>query len=109
MVDCGCVFVGHDVRKDLRILNLLVPPEQLIDTVELFRAKRPRKLSLRFLAQHLLGVQIQVRAHGVERYCTAVVGYCTAVAGYCMGYCTSAAGVLYRILYCSGMILYFLQ
>lgn len=36
---------------------------QVIDTVELFRFKRQRMLSLRFLASYLLGHQIQATCH----------------------------------------------
>ncbi|GFR50706.1 hypothetical protein Agub_g12963, partial [Astrephomene gubernaculifera] len=59
LLDCGCVFVGHDLRKDFRCLNMVVPPEQVIDTSELFRFRGGRKLSLRFLASFLLGACIQ--------------------------------------------------
>lgn len=36
---------------------------QVIDTVELFYLKRQRKLSLRFLASYLLGIDIQQHTH----------------------------------------------
>eukprot|EP00727_Mastigamoeba_balamuthi_P006450 m51a1_g2425 hypothetical protein (1175) ;mRNA; f:815855-826879 len=32
LVDCGCIFVGHGIGKDFRILNLPVPQEQVVDT-----------------------------------------------------------------------------
>jgi len=63
LVDCGCVFVGHGLCKDFRMINIYVPPEQLVDTVELFSFKRKRKLSLRFLASYLLGINIQANVH----------------------------------------------
>ncbi|KAG2497083.1 hypothetical protein HYH03_005077 [Edaphochlamys debaryana] len=59
LLDCGCVFVGHDLRKDFRCINMVVPPEQVVDTSELFRYRGGRKLSLRFLASYLLGTTIQ--------------------------------------------------
>ena len=40
-----------------------MPKEQLIDTVELFHLKRQRKISLKFLASFLLGLEIQTKTH----------------------------------------------
>lgn len=37
LIDAGCVFVGHDLRKDWRLLNVVVPQPQVIDTSELLR------------------------------------------------------------------------
>ncbi|CAL8467279.1 g6816 [Coccomyxa elongata] len=58
LVDSGAIFVGHGLKKDFRMLNIVV-----VDTVELFHFKRQRKLSLRFLAGYLMGAAIQKDTH----------------------------------------------
>lgn len=64
LVDRGCIFVGHGLSKDFRIINIFVPPEQVIDTVDLyFLRARQRRLSLRFLSWFILHQHIQTDNH----------------------------------------------
>ncbi|GAA96870.1 uncharacterized protein L969DRAFT_87898 [Mixia osmundae IAM 14324] len=64
LVDLGCVFIGHGLQKDFRIINIFVPPGQIIDTVNIYHlAARHRKLSLRFLSFVVLQQDIQSGTH----------------------------------------------
>ncbi|KAJ7184324.1 ubiquitin carboxyl-terminal hydrolase-domain-containing protein [Mycena filopes] len=64
LVDRGCIFIGHGLSKDFRIINIFVPPEQVIDTVDLYFLKaRQRRLSLRFLSWFVLRENIQTDTH----------------------------------------------
>lgn len=63
LIDRGCVFVGHGLANDFKLINLVVPPGQVVDTVELFSLPRQRNLSLRFLTARLLGKEIQTDSH----------------------------------------------
>jgi PAB-dependent poly(A)-specific ribonuclease subunit 2 len=64
MVDGGCIFVGHGLDQDFRIINMVVPPSQIIDTVNLYHIpSKQRKLSLKFLAWAVLGLDIQQGNH----------------------------------------------
>ena len=64
LLNLGCIFIGHGLRKDFRTINIYVPQAQVYDTVDLFYIKsRGRKLSLRFLAWYLLKEDIQQGNH----------------------------------------------
>nr|KAJ3418423.1 poly(A)-specific ribonuclease [Polyrhizophydium stewartii] len=75
LVDLGCVFVGHGLKGDCRTINILIPPHQIIDTVEIFHIKKHgrhaallccvlrAKLSLRFLVWFFFKEDIQLESH----------------------------------------------
>ncbi|KZP32520.1 PAB-dependent poly-A-specific ribonuclease subunit PAN2 [Athelia psychrophila] len=64
LVDRGCIFIGHGLSKDFRIINIYVPPDQVIDTVDLYFLKaRQRRLSLKFLSWFVLHENIQTDTH----------------------------------------------
>ncbi|KAH9999109.1 PAB-dependent poly-A-specific ribonuclease subunit PAN2 [Russula vinacea] len=64
LVDSGCTFIGHGLSKDFRIINIYVPPDRVIDTVDLyFLRERQRRLSLRFLSWFVLHENIQTDTH----------------------------------------------
>jgi PAB-dependent poly(A)-specific ribonuclease subunit 2 len=75
-LDRGCVFVGHGLEKDFEIANIFIPPEQVRDTVDLWRLPKQRKISLRFLASYLLKEDIQDEIHdSIEDAKTALLLY----------------------------------
>ena len=63
LMEQGCIFVGHGLRQDFATVNLVVPPYQILDTVELFHQPGMRYISLRFLANHVLGRDMQQDIH----------------------------------------------
>ncbi|KIM28988.1 hypothetical protein M408DRAFT_329031 [Serendipita vermifera MAFF 305830] len=64
LIDLGCIFIGHGLSKDFRIINIFVPPDQVLDTVDLYFIKeRQRRISLRFLTWYILQQDIQQETH----------------------------------------------
>jgi PAB-dependent poly(A)-specific ribonuclease subunit 2 len=75
-IDAGCILVGHGLQKDFDTANLFVPPDQVMDTVELWHLPNKRKISLKFLASYLLDAGIQDEVHdSVEDAKTALALY----------------------------------
>ncbi|KAK9467389.1 ubiquitin carboxyl-terminal hydrolase-domain-containing protein [Lipomyces arxii] len=77
LLNLGCIFVGHGLANDFRTINIQVPKDQVIDTVDIYYIKaRQRKLSLRFLAWYLLDQNIQTETHdSIEDAKTALFLY----------------------------------
>lgn len=63
LVDAGVVFIGHALPSDFKIINIYVPPFQIIDTVEIYRLPDERYISLKFLAKFVLNENIQTEVH----------------------------------------------
>lgn len=73
LVDIGVVFVGHGLKNDFKIINLVVPSEQIRDTAEIFQLQNQRLIRLRFLSQILLKIDVQKEEHdSVEDALTAL-------------------------------------
>jgi PAB-dependent poly(A)-specific ribonuclease subunit 2 len=62
-IERGCIFLGHSLSTDFLTASLYVPPHQIIDTVELYHKDRHRFISLRFLANYVLGRDTQQEVH----------------------------------------------
>jgi PAB-dependent poly(A)-specific ribonuclease subunit 2 len=63
LLEQGCIFVGHGLKQDFGTVNLIVPPHQILDTVEIFHQPGMRYVSLRFLANYVLGRDMQQETH----------------------------------------------
>lgn len=63
LIDAGCKILGHGLEQDFKMLNIVVPQDQIIDTVELYRLPGKRYISLQFLAAQVLNQRIQQDEH----------------------------------------------
>ncbi|KAJ4295515.1 poly(A)-specific ribonuclease [Kalmusia sp. IMI 367209] len=74
LLNLGCVFVGHSLANDFRTINIHVPRQQVVDTVDLFfKPALHRKLNLKFLAWCVLKEKIQEDTHdSIEDATTAL-------------------------------------
>ena len=64
LLNMGCVFIGHWLSSDFRMINIYIPPTQVRDTGKLFYLKKERrKLGLKFLAHHVLKKDVQMSNH----------------------------------------------
>jgi PAB-dependent poly(A)-specific ribonuclease subunit 2 len=63
LVDRGCIFVGHGLETDFHVLNVYVPPSQIVDTLVIYSQPKARKIGLRFLVNYFLGRDMQVDTH----------------------------------------------
>jgi PAB-dependent poly(A)-specific ribonuclease subunit 2 len=63
VLEQGCIFVGHGLKQDFSTMNLVVPPHQILDTVELFNVPGMRYVSLRFLTNFVLHRDMQQEIH----------------------------------------------
>lgn len=80
LLDQGCIFVGHGLKQDFSTVNLVVPPNQILDTVKIFHLPGRRYVSLRFLANFVFGRDMQQDTHdSVEDARAAYELYCKAL------------------------------
>ncbi|KAJ2489402.1 poly(A)-specific ribonuclease [Coemansia sp. RSA 2050] len=64
LVDSKAIIIGHGLKHDFRVCNIIVPPAQLRDTMVLFQSPRHiRPISLRFLYWYFERKVIQSGEH----------------------------------------------
>ncbi|KAJ1994810.1 poly(A)-specific ribonuclease [Coemansia spiralis] len=77
LVDSKCTIIGHGLKHDFRVCNIVVPVAQQQDTMVLFQSARHiRPIALRFLYWFFFGETVQVGEHSsVEDARTALSVY----------------------------------
>ncbi|KAL3798250.1 hypothetical protein HJC23_000164 [Cyclotella cryptica] len=63
LMERGCLFVGHGLNQDFRVINISIPPNQIIDTTEIYHQPNQRYISLRFLCNYVLDRDMQQEVH----------------------------------------------
>ena len=63
LMERGCIFVGHGLSQDFRVINICIPPNQIIDTAVIYHQPNQRYISLRYLTNYVLGRDMQQEVH----------------------------------------------
>ncbi|KAJ1898185.1 poly(A)-specific ribonuclease, partial [Coemansia sp. IMI 209127] len=64
LVDCGCIIIGHGLKHDFRVCNIVVPAAQQRDTMVLFQSPQHiRPIALRFLYWFFYQKHVQTGEH----------------------------------------------
>lgn len=63
LMERRCIFVGHGLSQDFRVINICIPPNQVIDTAEIYHQPNQRYISLRYLTNYVLGRDMQQEVH----------------------------------------------
>mmetsp|Transcript_24951 Transcript_24951/g.49860 ORF Transcript_24951/g.49860 Transcript_24951/m.49860 type:complete len:1483 (+) Transcript_24951:213-4661(+) len=63
LMERGCIFVGHGLSQDFRVINICIPPHQIIDTAVIYHQPNQRYISLRYLTNYVLGRDMQQEVH----------------------------------------------
>jgi PAB-dependent poly(A)-specific ribonuclease subunit 2 len=63
LVSAGVRFIGHGLAQDMRVMHLVIPSTQILDTVEIYRIPSQRKISLKFLMWYVFNEAVQMHEH----------------------------------------------
>lgn len=55
--------MGHGLSQDFRMINICIPPNQIIDTANIYHQPNQRYISLRYLTNYVLGRDMQQEVH----------------------------------------------